>query len=146
MVILEGSGIATSLRFSRWAYPIVNIVHVLGLAALFGAILALDLRLIGLWRTVDAVAVSRPAVAVAAGGLAVAAASGFLLFIVRASEYVGMPVFWVKLAFVAAGLANVAAARILRLQARAPVLTAGISIACWTSAIAAGRLIGYWDG
>ena len=31
-------------------YPIVNVVHVFGVATLFGAVLVLDLRLLGAWR------------------------------------------------------------------------------------------------
>ena len=39
-----------ALRASRWVYPLVNTAHITGLAVLFGAILPLDLRLLGLCR------------------------------------------------------------------------------------------------
>jgi len=33
-----------------WTYAIVNLAHILGIAALFGAVLIIDLRLLGVWR------------------------------------------------------------------------------------------------
>jgi hypothetical protein len=143
--MLQSTELAQWLRFSRWPYPIVNIVHLLGLAALFGSILALDLRMLGLWRSTDAGQIALVAVPVAATGLAVAVVSGFLLFIVRADEYVAMPVFWIKLAFVAAGTASAVVVRIAGLDRRAPVTAASVSMTCWIAAIGAGRLIGYWE-
>ncbi|HEX2479362.1 MAG TPA: hypothetical protein VHK45_08790, partial [Geminicoccaceae bacterium] len=49
---LVASAPAQWLRFSRWGYAAVNTTHVLGIALLVGAILPLDLRLLGLWRSV----------------------------------------------------------------------------------------------
>jgi hypothetical protein len=143
--LLQSTDLAQWLRFSRWPYPIVNIVHVLGLAALFGSILALDLRMLGFWRATDAGQIGLAAVPVAATGLAVAIVSGVLLFIVRADEYIAMPIFWIKLAFVAAGTANAIIVRTSGLDRRAPVAAATVSMVCWTAAIGAGRLIGYWE-
>lgn len=142
---IEGLEAVQALRGSRWAYPLVNVGHVLGLAALFGAIVVLDLRLLGAWRETDAVAIERPAVAVAAAGLAVAIATGALLFSVRAGEYAALGVFWVKVGFVTVGTFNAVAMRLGGLGRRVPALAAGISLLAWTGAIVAGRLIGYWE-
>ncbi len=144
LIALQETGLAQGLRASRWSYPLVNVGHVLGLATLFGSILALDLRLLGLWRSVDAAALSRVLIPVAAGGLFTAIATGLLLFVVRAAEYAAMPLFWTKLLLTAAGLVNAAAVRVNRTSRRFPRTTAIISLAAWTGAIAAGRLIGYW--
>lgn len=146
LTALEATGVATALRVSRWAYPIVNVAHVLGLAALFGAILVLDLRLLGAWRSVAAETLARPAVTVAAAGLLVAALSGALLFSVQALDYAAMGVFQVKIAAVAVGVANAAGMRATGLADRLPRTTALVSLAAWTTAIVAGRLIGYWQG
>ena len=35
-----------------WTYGVVNLAHILGIAMLFGAIVVLDLRLLGVWRAV----------------------------------------------------------------------------------------------
>lgn len=143
LAALEGSTVAAFLRGSWWAYPLVNTAHVFGLAALFGSILVLDLRTLGLWPRIDRDALAGPAVAVAAVGLLVAAASGVLLFAVRAGEYAALPVFWVKLALVAFGTANALAGRFAGLDRRAPRTVPAVSLASWAGAMLAGRLIGY---
>ena len=52
MAALEGSAAAGLLRGSVWAYPLINAGHILGVALLVGAIVPLDLRLFGMWRSV----------------------------------------------------------------------------------------------
>lgn len=143
LLVLEQSAPGQFLRTSWWAYPLVNVVHVLGLAALYGSVVALDLRLLGVWRAVPRDHLSRPLVAVAAAGLAVALVSGALLFAARAAEYAAMPVFLAKIGFVALGLVNAAAMRVSGLEARRPRLAGAVSLVAWTGAIVLGRLIGY---
>ena len=59
-----------------WAYGVVNLVHILGIATLFGSVLAFDLRLLGLWRRVPLGALEVPTLTLAACGFAIAVASG----------------------------------------------------------------------
>ena len=47
---LEGSGIGRIMRESLWTYPAVETLHIIGLATVFGTILVVDLRLLGLSR------------------------------------------------------------------------------------------------
>ena len=48
---LESSALGMFMRGSGpWTYPVVNLIHILGVATLFGAVLILDLRLLGVWR------------------------------------------------------------------------------------------------
>src|SRR5262245_14672891 len=94
---LEGSALAGGLRSSKWIYPLVNAGHIAGIALLFGSIAAFDLRLMGAWRRVPLDALSRVLVPVAAAGLALAAACGGLLFIVKATEYAASPLFRAKM-------------------------------------------------
>ncbi|WP_181706783.1 DUF2214 domain-containing protein [Chthonobacter rhizosphaerae] len=145
LAALEATAVARFLKVSWWAYPLVNVVHVLGLAALFGAILVLDLRRLGAWGRIDEAALAGPAVRVAASGVAVAAVSGVLLFSVQAAQYAAMTVFQVKLAAVAVGLLNAGAAHLMEVGRRRPAVPAAVSVLAWTVAIVAGRLIGYWE-
>jgi hypothetical protein len=47
---LEGSALGETLRASGvWTYGVLNLGHITGIATLFGAVLLLDLRLVGLW-------------------------------------------------------------------------------------------------
>ena len=44
---LQDSAVGTSIRESIWTFPIIETVHVLGLAVSVGILLMLDLRLVG---------------------------------------------------------------------------------------------------
>jgi hypothetical protein len=151
---LQNSAIATALRQSFWVYPIVNAGHIVGLALLFGAIVPLDLRLLGVWRTVPLAAMSRILLPVAIAGLALAVPTGILLFSVRATEYAATPLLWIKFALIACAIAN---ALLLRLSLAWAVaehsdlsgtmprlqLAGALSIGLWLAVILAGRMIGY---
>ena len=101
LAALAASDFVTALRMSRWLYAGVNTAHVLGIALLVGAILPLDLRLLGFWPGVPRDYLVRVLVPVAATGLALALAAGALLFATRAPEYAALTVFRVKLGLVA---------------------------------------------
>ena len=137
---LEGSWFAQALRTSRWGYPALNIAHLLGIALLFGSIVPLDLRALGLWGGVDLDTLAGVLVPAAVVGLVLAVTTGFGLFSVRASEYGSMPLFWGKLSLLGLGAANA----ILVRRHGHTAIAALVSILAWTGAIAAGRLLGYW--
>jgi hypothetical protein len=139
-----------------WTYAAVNLVHILAIATLFGSILVLDLRLIGLWPHVPLASLSDVITPLAKTGFIVAAISGLSLLATKATEYIGNPFLLIKFPAIGLGLINAAVlsrstawrARAERelspLESRRLAVTGGISLACWTSAIAAGRMIGYW--
>ena len=86
---LQGSALGHAMRESGvWTYGVVNLVHILGVASLFGSVLVLDLRLLGVWRSVTLAAISKPTVPIAAIGFGVAAISGACLLATKATEYV----------------------------------------------------------
>lgn len=147
---LEQVAAVTALRNSTYVYPLVNALHVVGVALLFGAIVPLDLRLAG-WRRragqVDDLA--KLLVPVAIAGLALAAATGLLLFAADARTYAASPLFQAKLALIALALLNALVLRRIDWRSeRAPnrqVAFAGaISLLLWLGAIVLGRLIGYF--
>jgi hypothetical protein len=157
MAWLQGSAIGHAMRESGvWTYGVVNLVHILGVASLFGAVLVLDLRLLGLWRNITLAAISRPTVPVAVTGFAMAAISGVGLLATKATEYIGNPFIYIKFPAIGLGILNVAALnslsawkqhRIRELSSREQSKLAvfgGISLFCWLTAITAGRMIGYW--
>ena len=157
MAWLEGSLLGHAMRESGvWTYGIVNLAHILGVASLFGALLVLDLRLLGAWRQVALPDVARPSVPIATAGFALAAASGLCLITTNATEYIGNPFLYIKFPAIVLGLINVAALNffpawkernVRELSSREHFqlsVVGGISLACWLTAISAGRLIGYW--
>ncbi len=154
---VEGSALGAAVRGAGvWAYGVINLAHILGLSTLFGSVLVLDLRLVGLWRRVPLALIARPTVPLAAAGFGVAALSGLCLLSTNATEYVGNPFLLIKFAAIAFGLLNVVV--LSRFDAwqhreiREPTaressqlaVAGGVSLASWLIAVGAGRLIGYW--
>ena len=84
---VQATGLSQTLRASLWLYPMVNTGHVVGIALLFGAIVPLDLRLLGAWRGVPVEHLARPLVTVAACGMTLALLTGSLLFATRPEDY-----------------------------------------------------------
>ena len=139
-----------------WTYGVVNLAHILGIAMLFGAILVLDLRLLGLWRSLPLALLSGPTVTLAACGFVLAAATGVPMFATKAVDYSGNPFLFIKLPLIALALLNVlllhrsTAWRAHRSRELTPAeqrrlkAGAGLSLFFWLSAITAGRMIAYW--
>ena len=56
---LEATALGDFIRETgRWTYGLTNLVHVLGIALLFGAITILALPLVGVWRKIPMSAIS----------------------------------------------------------------------------------------
>jgi hypothetical protein len=154
---LEDSALGYAMRNSGlWTYGVVNLAHIIGVATLFGSILMLDLKLLGLWRNIPLASLSKPATTLGAVGFIVAAFTGLGLVATQATEYIGNPFFYIKFPAIALGLVNVllihrspawAAHQARELSAREERRLArmgGVSLLCWLTAISAGRMIGYW--
>jgi hypothetical protein len=145
---VEGLALAEWLRFSRWGYAAVNALHILGIALLVGAIVPLDLRLLGLWRSVELAPLYRMLSRAAAAGLLLAIASGALLFSVRATEYADGALFRAKMVLVILGALHALA---LHCRAEFPdgVSRAGrrfagaVSLLLWPIVLVCGRMLGY---
>ena len=146
---LEATAVAQTLRTSRWLYAATNTAHIFGIALLVGAIVPLDLRLLGWWPDVPREKLVRVLVPVAATGLALAVVAGGLLFSVRASEYIGVGFLQAKLALVAVGTLGALAlhhAHGFLLDTASDRRLAGhaiISLVCWPTALVCGRLIAF---
>jgi hypothetical protein len=154
---LEGSALGVAMRGAGvWTYGVANLLHILGVATLFGSVLVLDLRLLGAFARAPLAAVATPAVPLAATGFVIAALSGSCLIVTNATEYIGNPLLLIKFLGVALGLVNaVALGRMPAWRARGTrELTpadqrqlkwfGGLSLASWLTALACGRLIAYW--
>jgi Family of unknown function (DUF6644) len=157
LVWLEGSALGHAMRNAGvWTYGIVNLTHILGVSSLFGSVLVLDLRLIGLWRRVPLGAIARPTVPIATAGFIVAATSGVCLITTNGSEYVGNPFLLIKFPAIFLGVVNVAilsrlpawkareTREVTESERRVLSVFGAISLLSWLTAIGAGRLIGYW--
>ena len=146
---LEGTALAQALRGSRWGYAALNAAHIFAIALLVGSVVPLNLRPLGVWRSISREAVVRVLAPVAASGLALALLTGPLLFAVRAREYSGVGFLQLKLVFIAVGvLSTLALCRthgfLLRDAPRARLAGhAVLSTVCWLGALVCGRLIAF---
>jgi len=155
---LEASALSEFLRgLDVWAYGLINLVHILGISTLFGAVLLLDLRLLGLWRSIPVQNLIRPAVPLAAIGFTLAATSGSLMFSFNTTNYYGNPFLYIKLPVIVVALVNVAIIQRLAAWRRAAAgkpaepgdqsvlaICGSLSLLTWTTVVTCGRMIGYW--
>jgi hypothetical protein len=136
---------------SLFAFPAILTLHTIGMGFVAGLSAAIDLRILGVAAVVPLMELRRffPLIWVA---FWLNAASGAVLLIAYPTKALTNPVFYLKLAFIA--LAMVAYRSLLTTVFADPTfdmkrvsrkgrLLAGGSLACWTSAIVAGRLLAY---
>jgi len=152
---LEASGVARWMREALWAYPAVETVHIIGLALLFGTIVIVDLRLLGLGRNVSAVAVARNVLPWTLAGFGVAAVTGSLMFTAHAADFATLPIFLLKMTLIVLGginaawlhvgpLKNARRWEVATLPPRRVRLAAAVSLVLWMCVIACGRLLAYF--
>ena len=150
---LENTGIAQWVTGSNsiLAYPTVLFVHTLGLSAVIGLSVFINLRVLGFARGLP-LTVLKPFITLVWIAFGLAAVSGTLLLMSTASTKMQSPIFIAKLVFV--GLAVVVQhlttkrsignpqADVSPLPRQAHVL-ALCSLFLWVAATTAGRLIAY---
>src|ERR1700688_1703382 len=77
----DSSAVGEAIRASTWLFPVIEVLHLLGLAVIGGAVLLVDMRLLGLGLRHQPVAqLARDAQRWFVGSLIVMLASGALLF------------------------------------------------------------------
>jgi len=149
LAALEGSWLGHAGRHSAWLYTAANLLHVLGAAFVVGGIAVFDLKVLA-ERGKHAWQVGRYAIPLAASGLAIQIPTGILLLVVEARALGVNPAFYLKVACIALGLANVTLfharfgsalrAGALPPEARAYAL---VSLVAWIVTLLAGRMIAY---
>jgi hypothetical protein len=139
-----------------WSYGIINLAHILGIILLFGSILILDLRLLGVWRQVPLAVLSRPTTTMAQIGFVLAVSSGIPMLTVKTTDYIGNPFLLIKFPAIGLALINIWLVHrtgawrahrerdLLPAEQRRLAQGAALSLAFWLTAITSGRMIGYW--
>jgi hypothetical protein len=144
--------LAAFLRNSTIAYATLNAAHIFSIGLIVGSISALDLRVLGLFRSYPLAALAAPLSRVAATGVICAVATGFLLFSVRPLAYAANPAFLTKISLVALGVLNALLFQVGRnwriARDGGPVspsvrIGALASLLIWAGAVLAGRWIGF---
>ena len=146
----ESTAIGTAVRDSVWAFPILEAVHLLGLCMLGGALLVVDLRLLGAGLTGQPVArLARHARRWLITALAILISTGVPLFLSEAIKAYYNTSFWVKMTTLPIALAFTFAVRerVARQEDGEPgvrgKVVGAVSLALWFTVAAAGRWIGF---
>ncbi|MDN3555713.1 hypothetical protein [Halomonas maura] len=147
VTLLSETPLAEWMRLSRWGYAGINTLHVLGIALLVGAILPLDLRLMGRRPELPLVDAARLLQPVAVLGLVLALATGALLFLAAPGDYLAMPLFLAKLTLIAVAVGNALWLNLGPGLARATRhrrwLAGGASLLLWLAVLICGRLLAF---
>jgi hypothetical protein len=148
---IEQSSIGTAIRTSTWAFAVIESVHLLALSAIGGAVLVVDLRLLGFGLKGQKVAdVARDALPWFVGSLIVMLVTGVGLFVSEATKcFYSTPFMW-KMIFLALSIVfaftvkrNVTLAEEGRVRPLVYKLVALVSLLMWFGVGAGGRWIGF---
>lgn len=155
---IESSGLGEFMRSSLKAFPVIEAAHVMAIALVFGTILIVDLRLLGLLDTRRPLTrVSDELLRLTWAGFFIAVITGVAMFTANATTYFDNTPFQLKmLALLGAGVnmaffqfvtfRTVADWNVGRLPPPAARMAGALSILLWTSVIFLGRWVGFTKG
>ncbi len=136
----------TGIQLSSWAYPALEVVHIVGIALVLGNLVLLELRVFGWAPTLPVAELGRLSLTLVAAGFGLAVLSGVLMFATQPAELLANRVFTVKmlLLFVAGSNAALFHARqsLTKLDRTARVHMV-VSTVVWVAVITCGRWIAY---
>lgn len=147
--------IAAAIRENSLLFPSIETVHVMAVTLVFGSILVVDLRLLGItWRHRSLSRVTADMLPVTWIAFVVAAISGSLMFVSNALVYGKNVYFWAKVALLVVAFINMlvfhrVTARHVDALDELPTLPSSarmagaISLVVWVAIIACGRWIGF---
>lgn len=129
-----------------WAYPALEVVHLLGIGLLLGNLTLLELRVWGAARALPVVALARATLTLTLAGFAIAASSGLLMFATHSAELIANRAFVVKMGLLLLLAGNAALFHVRgglqRLDRVARAQTA-LSLGLWILVVVCGRWIAY---
>lgn len=129
-----------------WAYPMLEVVHLIGVALIVGNLVLLELRVFGWGSALPIEPLARLSLGLVGLGFGLAVLTGLLMFGTQPGELLANRVFTVKMALIMMAGCNAGwfhARRSLQLQdttARASML---LSLVIWILVITCGRWIAY---
>ena len=126
---------------NSWIFPVVQSIHLIGIALLVGSIVLVDLRILGFGaRRYDVPELAARLASSAMAGLAIMAVTGPLLFLSDTARYSSNPAFRVKMALLLIALASH-----FTIHRKHTRFGAILSMILWTSVVIGGRAIADFD-
>jgi hypothetical protein len=148
---IEASAIGQGIKTSPWAFPVIEATHLVALATLGGAVLLVDMRMLGMGLRKQSIAsLARETQALLVGSWALMIATGLGLFVSESIKCYYSTPFRVKMA--ALLIATVYTFTLRRKVVLADAtsvrpatyrLVALVSLALWFSVGASGRWVGF---
>lgn len=151
---LEGSTLGAAVRMIPNLYPVLESIHVIGIALLVGPAIAVDLRLIGFGKKIPVTTVAQHLLPISHVGFLVAAVTGAVMFFGVAVTVTSAAAFPWKFGLIGVAGLNIA---IFHLGVYASVslwdidrspparakIAGLVSAMCWTGVVFAGRFLAY---
>lgn len=134
------------LKTNPYAYPSLEILHIIGIALVFGTLWIIDMRIFGLMRNFDVNQLAKHVIPWAIAGFLLVAITGLTMFVSRAGDVINNPAFVVKMCLIFAAGTNAAVLHARGAIDATTVITkvqALLSILIWVAVIACGRWIAY---
>ncbi len=129
-----------------WAYPALEVVHILGIALLIGNLVLLELRVFGNGANLPIKDLARLGLGIVAVGFCMAAASGLMMFATQPAELLANRAFTIKMLLLTCAACNAAwfhgRGSLDRLDTVAK-LQMVVSMLLWVAVVVCGRFIAY---
>ncbi len=129
-----------------WAYPALEVMHLIGVGLLLGNLVLLELRVFGRGSALPVPELARLSLTLVAIGFALAAVSGTLMFATQPGDLLANRAFTLKMLLLFAAGSNAAlfhARRSLDKMDLAARTLMVVSTVIWVAVIALGRWIAY---
>lgn len=155
---IEYSSLGTTIAESTWMFPTLETIHVIALVTVIGTIAMVDLRLVGIASKGHRVSLlAKDTLPWTWGAFALAALTGGLLWVSKASSYMINPYFLTKLALLALAGLNMMYFHLTTWRTvehweqdpsfpPAAKIAGWLSLAFWLGVVFCGRLIGFTLG
>jgi len=146
LIRLEQWAPIAALKSSAYAYPLIEVLHIVALAVVFGTIVIVDMRILGRMKALDLNTLVKSILPYTLCGFLVSVTTGLAMFTMRISELIANPMFIAKICLLFSVGTNAAI-----LHARGAINTnnwltriqAVLSILIWLAIIFCGRFIAY---
>ena len=145
----EDTGFAHWIKGSKWVFPIVETLHIIGLTVLLGTVIVVDLRLLGFgMRRQSAAQLAREVAPWSWVALVGMLGTGAMLFMSEAVRLYSSSPFFYKMGFLFLAIVlHCTLHRKAILDAEESAwrrrLAASLSLACWLGVAFAGRVIAF---
>jgi len=154
LIAFQNNSIGAAARDSFWIWPTCETLHFVGLCTLFGALLVVDLRVLGIGKRFTTIESVMPFVPVALAGGVLNLLTGLIFFCGYPERYWSNDAFRWKMALFIFGGLNALAFELFERRKLAQLppganadlpsrIIAAVSLATWVIVISLGRLLPY---